>query len=271
LIRVQCAIAAMKREKPQGWGPLRSREKKLLRQHARAWLGELFTLAQKWECDRGLFSIQLKADDFLRLSEAAEGPADGWKWIYRLEIRDLDVARTARFAASPLLAHLISLDLYSSKILSTGMAALAESPGITQLTTLELAHNLIGPEGVAALIRAPCLSGLRKLTLFGNEIGDQGLAILLSGPPLKELHELHLSQNGITPNGALALAASPQIAQLHLLNLWYNQIADEGALALVNSPNLRALESLWISGGLSAETQMRMRQRFGRGLSFTTW
>ena len=283
LIRVQCAIAAMKREKDQGWGPLRSRERKLLKQHLKIWLGnELHALVTRdaasrsawtrhWQCDRGLFLVNLKAEEFLRLSQSS--PFEAWKWVTSLAIRDLKAASTEEFAASPLLTRLQCINLHSSKIGATGMAAFSSSPNLTSLASLELAHNQIGLEGVASLVRARSLARLKKLNLYGNQIGDAGVALLLAWPQLKKLRELSLSGNEISETGVATLAGSPHLRELQLLDLCHNDgVRDDGAMCLADSRHLSGLNCLRISANnLREDTMAQLRKRFGRGLQAYRW
>jgi uncharacterized protein (TIGR02996 family) len=271
LIRVQVEIAAMMRERDQGWGPLRSRERKLIRQYGSVWLGSLYEMVEKWEIYRGLISIRIRTEDFLHASQSWSDAAEVWPWVYRLEVRDVRAEQAAGFAASPLLGNLTGLDLYCSKVGPGGMASLASTSHLGGLRALEMAHNQIGPAGVAALVSSPHLTRLATLNLFGNQIGDEGAQALATWPHLHQLRSLYLPQNHIRTEGSLALAASPGVRNLRDLGLWGNEgIGEQGALALAQSPHLVNLKSLWISiNWLSDNAVARLKRRFGRGLQFT--
>jgi uncharacterized protein (TIGR02996 family) len=268
LIRVQVEIAAMKREQPQGWGPLRSRERKLRRQYGKSWLGPLHDLAQEWEIDRGLFSIKMKTEDFLRCSQPSPAAAELWPWIYHLEVRDLDAGRAASFAMSPLLGNLTALDLYCSKIGPGGMEAVAATPYLGQLRALEIAHNQIGAKGVAALVGSPYLTHLTNLNLFGNQIGNEGVRALQTWPHLSQLRSLALNHNHITTEGVLSLAASSGLCNLTGLDLTGNEgIGEAGAVALSESPHLANVKVCRLNyHRLGDEAVTRLKHRFGRGL-----
>jgi uncharacterized protein (TIGR02996 family) len=272
LIRVECEILAMQRVAPQGWGPLRSREKKLLRLHVKTWLGPFHDLVKRWKVDRGLFAVQLAAEDFLRLCPPGQQPPEQWAWVNDLEVRDLQASAAAAFAASLALSNLNHLDLYCSKIGLDGMAALASSHNLARLAALELAHNAIGPAGVAALTASPHLRLLTRLNLFDNQIGDRGVQSLLAWPYLDQLTDLHLQGNGLTDTAILNLAASPRLANLNRLDLAYHPgLSQEAILALVHSPYLENLRVLWLDRKpLSEEVVALLWKRFGRRVSLTT-
>jgi uncharacterized protein (TIGR02996 family) len=103
-------------------------------------------------------------------------------------LRTLDVsddapnyAGLAEFVASPLVPHLVRLNLTRCN-LNTDRTRLLATGAFGSLRVLVLSGNQVGNGGASALASSPHLAGLRVLDLGYSQVGDEGIAAILESP-----------------------------------------------------------------------------------------
>jgi uncharacterized protein (TIGR02996 family) len=211
-IRVQCELASRPARdgRRPGW---EAREKALLAQHGKAWLGPLAGLVTAWEFRRGFVEqITISATNLLEHVSLIFGCAP----LRRLR---LEHARglVADLAALPPLARLAGLDFGPRQAgLSFGphrvgdddLRALASSPHLAPLTELRLDDNGVGPDGVRALVGSRSLTRLKVLDLSGNPIGDAGVQLLAAWPHAAGLSLLSIGRVSLGAASVQALLTS---------------------------------------------------------------
>jgi uncharacterized protein (TIGR02996 family) len=268
-IRLQLRLAGMGEDDPERPG-LKQREAELWEAHKDAWQAE----APKWPgvSPGGHFVrgwpewASCTGPGFVK--HAAELARAIPLRVVRFE--KLTARQCVKLAASPVLARLRDLDLYSHKIGDEGARAIFASPHLGGLASLSLNSTEITSEAVEALASSPSIKRLRKLDLSSNAIHDSGIADLASAGdwlPLREfkgwgmglsprvaawfadaavysvLEVLEISQNWLGDEGVERLVRGTS-GTWRTLDLGGNQIGDDGAEALARSPRLARLECL---------------------------
>jgi uncharacterized protein (TIGR02996 family) len=166
LVRVQCRLAGLGPRDPARCA-LEVRERALLHQNERNWLGGLRGSLKRWRFRLGLLDeVVLTADRFLAHAET----------LFRLgPVRAVELhaasGRTAALAACPHLACLDVLTLSYNFLTDAAACELAGSSHLAGLGVLRLAHNFIRAAGAVAMAAAPGLAGLRQLDVTGNPLG----------------------------------------------------------------------------------------------------
>jgi uncharacterized protein (TIGR02996 family) len=235
-IRLQCALARLSEDDPNKQ-ELQTREKALLLDHERDWLGALGSVAERWAFRRGfLQAVALSADTFLKHADAifAAGPVREVR-LHRAE------GRTAALADCPHLDRVVALSLAGSPIGAAGLDELLSSAYLGGLRVLLLWRCRLGDRGAEVLAAAPCLQRLADLRLDQNDIRSEGVRALVWSRPLSRLRRLDLSRNTIGDAGAEALASASGMRGLRKLYLVSTQVGSRGVSALVQSgfwPNL---------------------------------
>lgn len=218
------------------WWELAARSA-LLERHAARWLGPFEDRISSWQFERGLLHVHISKRKIMReLTEL--GDEVPWSWVEGLHLDfrgDPSASSSAQVDALETVArltHLTSLDLFGSRISSTGACRLAHMSELRGLTSLNLARNQIGRRGAAALAASPHLARLQYLVLNDNGISDGGVTLLAQSPHLRKLRSLELAVNDIGPAGAMALAHSPYLGSVHDLYLAKNSVGRTASAAL---------------------------------------
>jgi uncharacterized protein (TIGR02996 family) len=166
LIRLQLAMASARRHGKYATQAQKERAKALIAKHGKAWAGRIADRVRAYEFSRGFVEhVTMPAADFLAFADE----------LFRVApIRHLTLVyakgQTAKIAASPALARLVSLHLPSNDLGDDDVAALVASPHLGGLSLLDLAKNAIGRAGAEAIVAAPALAKLRHLDFRGNKI-----------------------------------------------------------------------------------------------------
>lgn len=159
---------------------LARRERLLLRRYIFDWLGPLVNLVSEWRFERGLLHLEARAERLLGgLSDQPTIDAV-LPWMERLRLTEARPGYAARIAISPLLDHLVCLDLADNRLNSGHIVLLARSPRLATLRRLNLRGNRVGADGGMALAVSPHLAGLRQLDLAGNPLDDHSRAALVA-------------------------------------------------------------------------------------------
>jgi Ran GTPase-activating protein (RanGAP) involved in mRNA processing and transport len=196
-------------------------------------------------------------------------------------VRAIDRRDVARFADSPLLSTLHTLNIRKGSIGVEGFQRLVASPHLGNLKALRVPGNSIGNGAISALFDAvsltsleeldlsevdnygrygedpileavgaealavwPGMNRLRSLTLSGNSVGREGLRALLRSPRATGLKELILRDNGLNGQAMQEFGAARSELQLDVLDLGENVLRDLGAAELASAPCLRELKVL---------------------------
>jgi uncharacterized protein (TIGR02996 family) len=268
-IRVQCELAQLAVRNAR-YRKLRARERELLAQHEKAWIGSFKPLVRLWEFRRGFVEfIEVSTRDFLKRAP------DIFKLMpVRRAFLRAGSRRMAALAACPYLARLSGLEFHHTSMGDDGLAALTASPHLGNLTRLklyccgfheagihalrrphafqrlehlDLGMNQIGSSGVTTLAQFPLLANVRSLRLTSTAGGD-GIAALGASPFLGRLEELDLSSNQLDTGATESLAQAPQFTQLAKLRLSYCGIRDAGAAAIARSAHLTSIKELDLTG-----------------------
>ncbi len=196
-IRVQCRLAAL----PANHGTvleLETRERELLAEFERDWVGDLVDMVDWWTFRRGFVEeIGTSTDRFL---------ANACSLFHRAPIQEIHLSG-ARDHMEPL----------------------AASPYLQRTNYLDLSNNSVRDQGARLLAESPYLAHVQGLNLSSSSVGDGGLKALAASPHLAELRELYLGDNRIGNSGVRALAQSPLARQLQVLHLRFNTIGADGA------------------------------------------
>lgn len=189
-----------------------------------------------------------------------------------IEHAHMTAARLAPLLASPRLAKLERLGLFTASLGPAGAELLARS-GLAELRALDVTRTGLGPAGLAKLL-AGAWPRLELLKLNDNQLGDVGVGEVAGSAIFKErLVGLDLGANGVGAAGIEALArvrpaalaelvlfANPRIAdgiaalaavewpRLKALELRIAAVGDAGAVALANGPLLTTVEDLNLDG-----------------------
>ncbi|MBH25767.1 MAG: hypothetical protein CMH57_15275 [Myxococcales bacterium] len=235
-------------------GPLQALDLSQNRTLSGAWVAEALA-----PCDRlaGLRELSLESVRVGSRGLAALAQSPHLERLERLNLRSCGVTDDAAagrgvtrslsgveaLAASPLLTHVMDLDLAENDLGEGGAVALARGGGLARLERLNLRRNGVTAEGMKALARSPLLARIKQLDLRGNHVGPEGAEALASLPEAT-LEELDLSFNEIEDRGVAALAESPAMTRLVRLYLYRNHLLEAGARALARSSRLANLEVL---------------------------
>jgi Ran GTPase-activating protein (RanGAP) involved in mRNA processing and transport len=187
--------------------------------------------------------LDLTAERFLLLEGAvrAVGPSS-------LKLRNIDLARAEKIAASAALASVASLHLGGRRpVLDTRVArALAQSTTLRGVRSLDVSGHPLGDEGVVALLRAPWASSLRFLDVGHTKLGDAGAIDLARMGTLAELEELRVFGTTVGDAGVGALAmAAPALRRICLNN---TRLTVDGLATLLACRAGSALETLELLG-----------------------
>jgi uncharacterized protein (TIGR02996 family) len=147
------------------WLPLWERAEALRRKNGDAWLPALPDVAGSPVFARGFVEeVTVPAAALARAGDlVAVAP------IRRLSISAIGADREQLFA-KPILARMISLDLFGLRLGDAGAVALARSPHLHQLVWLDLSNNDIGRAGLDAILASPRLPRLRYLGFRANAV-----------------------------------------------------------------------------------------------------
>ncbi len=225
---------------PKRLRTLRAREKALLEEHEKAWVGNALKIASKVTFERGFVARaevdagRLEVGDVAKLFDAA--PMLEALDVHRVEGEFLK----ACFTPADQLHELV--------MAAVGASALAREPG-TSLKKLHLrgepsmGHGALEQQGLDELLaRWSGLGALEHLTLTQLDIGPERLATILR--VTGALQHLDLRQNELGPAGADLLAASPRAAALRILSLLGNALGPRGVTSLAKTPALQGLQGL---------------------------
>jgi uncharacterized protein (TIGR02996 family) len=165
-IRAQVALYEIRRrpKDPPEYGPLKSKEDKLVKAHGAAWAQPVRDLAQAWTFRRG-FVEEVTLDAAGLLARAPELYARAP--ILHLTLRGVR-AQARRLFESPHLARVVSLRLDENQLGDDEARALAESPHLASLRWLSLYRNQIGQAGLEAIAASGNLPQLRYLDFDAN-------------------------------------------------------------------------------------------------------
>ena len=135
-------------------------------------------------------------------------------------------------AACPDLNRLSVLELDSTGITATGIAAIVSSPFAAHLITLGLSGPSPFPETpegtqarsegmivAEAVAKSHSLERIRELRIGRRYLRDEGLLVLMRSSAVPSLRSLELTQNDISPAGLKNAADTPVGQQLLNLNL----------------------------------------------------
>lgn len=239
-----------------GYGDLRRRHEEYLNRHEKAWLQPLRDLGLRLKAAGGYTTAGFSRGfvEWLSVSKAGVVPqkADQLFQAFPL-LRNLSFDKgtvdVEALAASPWLARLTTLSLYSDTVDAKGLRALADSPHARNLRKLSLQGNEIGPAGVATLIASPHLMGLSELSLNYCKVGHEGLSKFLVPNAFPSLKVLDLSSNDLCPASPEGLLAGKALAKLHLpkleeLSLEGNDLGPETLEGMTQWPQLTTLTRL---------------------------
>jgi uncharacterized protein (TIGR02996 family) len=240
-IHIQCELARLPSDDPRR-PQLKTRERELLDEYKREWVGPLGRWACAHEFRRGFVeAITVRPEAFLEHAEALFQTAPIQSVTFqdvRFQLGSPNPVRQSaapflpRLAACPQLTRLSAIDFRWNGIGDSGVEALAASPNVSRLTSLLLSSNRIGPAGARALALSPYLTRLVSLDLDDNPLGDEGAQALAASPNLGGLLTLGLAASGLGTAGARALVSSPYLARLKSLNVRGNFIGNKAREAL---------------------------------------
>jgi uncharacterized protein (TIGR02996 family) len=182
------------------------RECQILRRHSFDWLGPLADHAGSWTFTRGFIALLARAERFLNRAVfdlAAE--CDVFAWVEELALSNVGLSELVLLAGSPLLPHLVRLDLSHNDVRDGGLIRLLEAPDLRRLHTLRLEYNRISQRGARMLALCNKLAGLRVLDLCRNRLNDAAAVALAQSPHLRNLERLEMAHNRLTLAGQDAL------------------------------------------------------------------
>jgi len=196
-IRVQCRLARL----PMNHLcvlELETRERELLAEYERDWVGDLGDMLDWWTFRRGFVEeIGTSTDKFL---------ANACSLFQRAPIQEV---------------HLCGV--------RNRIEPLAASAYLQRASYLDLSNNVVRDQGARLLAGSPYLAHVRGLNLSSSGIGDAGLKALAASSHFPELRELYLDDNRFGTSGVRALAHSSLAEQLQVLHLRFNTIGADGA------------------------------------------
>ncbi len=167
-LRLQCELA--------NWIPERARreqkqerERELLAEHARDWLGPLLDFPVSWHFERGLAHLTLDAE--VLLDQLPDQAVDWFRsaWIQRVRLENC-VGRMAALAKCSLIRAIPELDLSRAHLGREELAGAFESKVFNRLRGLDLSNNEIPREVMLELLTGESLQQLRWLDLRNNRI-----------------------------------------------------------------------------------------------------
>ncbi len=286
-IRLQCRFADPNLKGPPRW-KVRAAIHRLLRKNETIWLGDVPTLASRWEFRRGFIEfVEMDTARFLTEAEALFRCAP----IRHVKLVDYP-AHLSALASSPLLSRIAALQLEhvdarelqillaSPYLASTrelllggcgrfgahGAELLGQCPYLSNLSRLDVSGNVIGDAGVQALLVSSSLTSLTELDLASNRLSARAIRALAGDARAKGYTALILRENDLGDEGAEALANSPYLGQLRELHLQSTRISDCGAAALAASQGLSRITWLdFLGNPISQEQRRALIARFGKG------
>jgi uncharacterized protein (TIGR02996 family) len=249
---------------------LQEREKALLAEYARAWLGE------------GLASLLDQRRDKCLFRRG---------WLESLQIRSKLTPPFARaIADAPAMRLLRSLDLWRPEEPAECFPTLAQSPSLGNLRVLEVGDDdeqcRTSALGVEELVRR--LGRLEELVLLAHEVDTETLfalplphlrklqvyhvhhyplELLAANPSLRRLTHLLLQPHALEPRhdhayitleGVRALVHSPHLVSLSHLQLRLSDMGDAGVEEIVRSGLLARLKSLNLGPGRITDAGARL-------------
>lgn len=195
-IRVQCKLASLP-VNHVAILELETRERELLAEFERDWVGDLAQMVDWWTFRRGFVEeIGTSASKFL---------ANACTLFQRMPIQEIHLCRVR-----------------------DQMAAVADCAYLQRASNLDLSNNIVRDQGVRLLANSRHLAHVCVLNLSSGGIGDAGIRALAGSSHLAELRELYLGDNRISSRGVRALAQSPLADQLQVLHLRFNTIGADG-------------------------------------------
>lgn len=207
-------------------GKLRKRERELLAQHARTWLGSLapsLEAGQRFKFRRGFLHTINKGAclNDSGLQQLREFPQ--LRSLSSHEMTDAGLVHVAKIAA------LRTLDIAQTNVTDAGLAYLGE---LGALRVVVLSSTDATDAGLAHLAR---LEALEELHLYNTKVTDAGLVHLAE---LRQLRTLSLGRTGVTNAGLAYLAGLNRLRHLQLSDTIV------GDVGLAHLANLTALHSL---------------------------
>jgi uncharacterized protein (TIGR02996 family) len=260
LIRLQCELANLPDDDPR-YAELEARERRLVAEHAGAWLGPLAGKLPGWRFQRGFVeSLGLSLERLRAL------PSEVFDLVpvrsLEVYMGSFDEAGAAWLAGHPGLARLHRLRLSGdlggmvpASRIDRAIRPVAESPYLGRLRTFELSHLPVEDETVSLFLRSPALAQLQALRLDHTACGD-GTVTALTALPCAHLRRLHLTDNhSLSAAGVGALVASPLCLRLSELDLGGSQTSanwrtgvDEALAAVAAVLPGSSLTALRVSG-----------------------
>lgn len=271
-VRVQCQLARGG-DGPLATQKLRDREKQLLKDHSRRWLGPFAdTNPPVWRFERGTAVFFLPAAELLTketLARAAEWFPRAWVLDLRLTGSAANLptlfeqpwlGRLSRLHVGPLPAGTYILPPRDLKALAscqglsglwslrlTGLemggriGQLADSPLAGSLGALALADDTLTPDDLGRLAATfPCL---RRLSVSGVTFDRKKLDALTGAGWPETLTSLQLTRS-LPSNVLPRLLDSPRLECLEELNLGGNDVRTEGAARIASCVHLATLRRL---------------------------
>ena len=181
---------------------LKSRERRLLAEHRRHWLGELAD-----ELLGPTHERRKRTDRPYQISFARG-------WLHSI-IRPDPRSPRFRFTFEPgvglgrLISRAAEARLLRELVLSfedlAGVRAIVQSPSLHHLTHLRLHWSNLGDVGCTEIVTSGVLKRLKVLDLRRGAITDAGAGILADCPDLRHLERLDISGNALTQTGIDAL------------------------------------------------------------------
>jgi len=207
-IRVQCRLAKIEDSDPcldssldPCRGELERRQRELLGEFERAWLGPIAAMVDGWSFQRGFVHEVMLSGRALVKHGVALGQLTPFQEVH---VHGLGES-LAGLAASPALERVRFLDLSDNRLGDIGVRLLAKSAPAVGVRGLNLSDTAMGSAGVRALALSPHLRNLEGLYLNANSIDDDGARALADSPYLERLQTLFVQFNGISPAGTQAL------------------------------------------------------------------
>lgn len=285
-IHVQCELARMGYDDPRR-PDFEKRQRELLLEHERPWVGPLLDRTTGWEFHRGFVeSVTLRAERFL---EDGAGLFTTEHPVRDVRLTSLADCMARLFAECKLLARLDALDVRNNRLYDDGCLHLAGSPHLARLRRLGVRGSGIGARGVAALVESaglpalealdlgqnrtyfffrgsqflgsPQLRRIRSLDLGLSGLGDEGMAVLAGTVHLSELRSLAAANTTLTDRGVRSLTASPYLTELEELELSGNYFGPEAARLLADWPAAARLRKLWLHNNAVGDDGVRALAR----------
>lgn len=216
---------------------IRTRERKLQKEHGTSWAGGIPTLVDRYEFRRGFVGwVKLGMQRFIQDIDVLVREAP----IEEVELR-AGANRIRKLAECPQLSQFRSITLKKCRMKEASLREFANSSHLSQLRHLGLYRSNVTDGGCEALATSASLRNLRSLDLSLNRLGPAAAAVLADG--LNQLQSLNLLDCWIRDEGASAIAEG-NWPHLGSLNLNACRIESQGIEAIAASTRLNALRSL---------------------------